>query len=401
MNRTASVSAALLFLPLLGGSAAAKPKVSGATVGPTVVPETTMFLRNAFDADPTDYIGNFVMQDGVPPIPDESNAAPLTCSRFVTWAAKDGGGVHYTETFAATASASLKVGVPPFAAGSASAQAGTEVLIDYTLTKKWVPVVSDPAGFSACCAQYPSECKPWYVGEFIGGTGKIYYAKSSSSKGGAHVVTTQVGADVLVSGGKEWVRGFEFPNEVAFAFKLRRSPIRDSSAGNPVADAWDGVQKPTGPEGEYFVGTSPVTNAESVSREQARLDAMKQAVMWCSSTYTYSNSGSQTAYGNAAAMQSTGTVEHVDWETAAGGTLKELRDVAWKVDSRVGEMGDPQVAVRGLFLLPAASIPACRVAPGTRSDAPPSGSVTPSGTVAPSGTALPSGTAAPAPAPKR
>src|SRR5690606_28233425 len=91
LMRSSLLLGALVLISACGpGKNAYKPDV-----GPTVVAPQNTFLRNAFDTDPSFYIGRFVPRDSG--TIDESSAMQLTCSQHVSYRKVDGGGVIYDE----------------------------------------------------------------------------------------------------------------------------------------------------------------------------------------------------------------------------------------------------------------------------------------------------------------
>lgn len=342
----------LLLAPLLLAAKADKPAPS-LPEGPSAVPLSTLVLRNTFDTDPTEYIGAFVMQEGG--VADEARAARLTCSNFVTWKEVGGGDVKMKDVFIASAGAAMKLGVPPVAGVDASAQRSVSLLVEYTSTKKWQSVVEDPAGFASCCANYPDQCRPTYIGEFLGGTGRVYSEVTTSARGKGGGASGTVGGEVVAYGGKQWAYVNEFPNEVAFAFKLKDAPLP-----RPTTDAICGTDwrrnVPNDTRGHWEVAVSDVFPDEAGARADAWDKAALQVAKWCGADVSTIRIGEREDAGDGrettSALGSEGT-----WSVTAAAIVQRMRLVCSEPEKAAGPRGW-DYKLPGLYLLPQAQVSA-------------------------------------------
>lgn len=201
-------SRALLFPLLLVLCGGKKPDALTTGVGPSISPPSDVFLRNAFDTDPSRYIGRFI-KDGVI-APDESSASKKTCSQYVKFVKVGGGEVKYDELFTVSSAASLKLGVPPIVSLGAGYEGASVVRVTYTLTNKIIGDIEDPEAFESCCKVAPDQCTQRYVGEFLEGTGSVWFANSTGAGGKLGAAGTVNGVPVQgaieVSHGMSWRR---------------------------------------------------------------------------------------------------------------------------------------------------------------------------------------------------
>ncbi len=268
---------ALCVSACTSGQAAPKPLVPEST-GPTATAPKTLFLRNAFDTDPSLYLGRFIPDGTALDQIDESRGMQTQCSRHIQYKSVGGGGVLYDELYNASSGASISAQIPQVATISAGASTGRTVRVKYTIDQKMISYIADPDKYAACCARAPDQCPAEYIGEFVSGTGAIYY--TSGVEAGAKLKVDPPGLNVEifpkleVKHGQSWSRGIVFQEPVYFGFKLY-----PNAAGAPD---WDCASEsvPLSSLGYYFVGVSPVVADEAKARDDAMLNARKQVVQF-------------------------------------------------------------------------------------------------------------------------
>lgn len=338
---------------LLGAAAlllAAKRPEIPSTIGPSVAPMANVYLRNAFDTDPSRLVGRFV-PDGLATL-DDSNGSKKACSQFVSHTVVGGGNMKFDEVYAASTQATLNLGFPPVAGLNASGGAQSLVRVTYTLAHKMVSDIEDPAGFEACCKKAPDQCTGRYLGEFLEGTGAVWQMVEAGGKGKAGVLTPQVSGKLEVSRGVSWRQAFEFSEPVYFAFKTTDTGW---NAG-PVASgcgAWTDAP-PLSSQGHYFVGISERVGSDRLSREQAMLDARRQVVQWVSSEISEGRVRKDVTEGALGALRSKMTEEGFLQESASG-VAAYVKDQNWCAKPGPGD-GTTQAWV--LAFLPNAEVAA-------------------------------------------
>ena len=137
----------LTLLVLLAGCGPGKTSPVPKTM--SMAPNSNVHLRNAFDMDPSTYLGRFV-PDGQTAL-DETAAMPLTCSQHITHRRVEGGGVRMTELLEISADASARLGIPIIASASGSGSSKQIVRVSYELTGKLIAEIADPNAFEDCC----------------------------------------------------------------------------------------------------------------------------------------------------------------------------------------------------------------------------------------------------------
>lgn len=323
---------------------------------PTVVPSSGLYLRNSMDEDPTEYIGGFLLKPGE--TPDESKASKLRCSSYVSYKEVGAGGGTKTALFTASTEAAMSLGVPPLVSARGDYEKSTVVLVQYKETKKWQAKVEDPGGFQDCCAKYPDQCRDQFIGDFIGGTGGIYVQVAKGGGGSVTAISPQVAGRVTLNDGREFGLAYEFPNEVAFAFKLKDAP-RSTAADmrDPVCDTDWRHQAPPSQRGHWEVAVSDVFGDEAGARDNARDHAAVATAKWLSSQVSTSGGGSRTSSGGTSMRSDISSSN--SWTTESAAAINYLDLVCTKVEK--GFSGDvPQYKVTGLFLLPADEVEAAQ-----------------------------------------
>lgn len=269
-------SLALLVL-VSSAQAAPKPKPAPPT-GPALAATKSLYLRSAFDTDPSLYLGRFIPDGTLKGDLDESRGMQTQCSRHIQYKTVGGGDVAYDELYTASTGASISAQIPQVATISAGVSTGTTVRVSYRMTEKLVSFISDPDKYAACCARAPDQCPAEYIGEFVSGTGAVYYANGldvgAKVKVEPSVVKSELFPKLEVKHGQSWSRGIVFENPVFFGFKLYPNPAKPPD--------WDCASEsvPLSSLGYYFVGVSPQVGDEAKARDDAMFNARKRVVQF-------------------------------------------------------------------------------------------------------------------------
>ncbi len=335
-----------LCLVLFATAAEAKPPAVAVTQA-TPPDMSGLILRAAPDTDPTEYMGGFVMEEG---FPDETAATKLQCSSYVSYKEVDAGANETSDYFAVSASLAAKLGFPPLLM-SGGMDSGATMLVAYTHTKTWQAKVADPGGFSQCCATYPGECREYYIGDFIGGTGRVYMEQVMDAKGKALVVSPVGTADVKASGGKNWVFTKEFKNEVAFAYKLKKAPLNNATTvEDPICKTdWEN-NPPNDMRGHWESAVSDVYVDLAGAKANGYDHAAAQVAKWCGIDVSVEGSGSRTDSSGTSAPSSTITGGS-SWSATSAAIVKQLRTVCTRTETADSPRG-VMYRYRGLYLLP-------------------------------------------------
>ncbi len=345
-------AALALCLVLLPGLATAKRKdkkrdrdPTEQGVGPTVQPSKDIYLRSAFDTDPSTYIGRFLPEGGVV---DESSSVSTRCSEHIGYRSVGGGNVQYDELFEASTQAAIKVGMPDVLGVGLGASGGRVVRIQYQLAQKMVAEIEDPAAFEACCQAAPDQCTSRYVAEFFEGTGAVYYALGVEGSVEVSTVAEGIVGGIDVGHGMAWARSIEFPEPVYFAMKTAPNPYTGASPVEPGCGDWVD-QPPRSSLGQYFVGLSDPLPSERAAREAALLDARLQVVRWVEQSLESASSSSTSTSGElgdlSVQLQQQGAVE-----AASGGVASYVKDQNWCVKALPTPAGYTHVAYVLAFL---------------------------------------------------
>lgn len=288
------------------------PKAPGPQA-PSMAPSSNVYLRNSFDTDPSGYLGRF-LPAGLKDL-DESNGMTMACSEHISWKFIDGGGVKMTEVLNASTAVSARMGVPLIAKGKGSVSSTNSARVSYTLTGKMVSVIDDPSAFAACCKAQPDQCSDRIVGEFLQGTGSVYFEASREAALAAQGKdpSSMAGGDMAFSHGSAWQRAAEFPNPVYFAFKVTPTPYTQQA----VSTCEDWVESPPEAEGGlHVVGHSKAVKTEQAARRKAMNNAQNQA-------------GRATGLGaQAMANGTTIGVQEKDWCVEQTGSADKIRYTA-------------------------------------------------------------------------
>lgn len=351
MNRTLIL--ALFAVPVAALAGSGSPLPSTVSQTPTAANLKDFYLRSVPDDDPSEYIGAFVMDSSL--TPDENNATKTRCSSFVSYKMVGTGDVVTTNYFKSSVGGALKFGIPPIAFGKASADAEATLLVNYTAKQKWQAKVADPGGFEDCCANYPGSCAKYYIGDFTTGTGKVYYSTGLDAKGDVSVFTPAGAGTAAAYGGKQWSFARELPNEVAFAFQLKLSPLKEGlQASDPMCNSNWKQNCPQDGRGQWFCTVSDVMQDEAGVRANVVDKANVAVATWCESTVSSSRSGGRTDSGTGIGLKSDIGASST-WDAASTAAVRRLREVCTDVETAGTPRGTDYKAY-GAYLLPSAEV---------------------------------------------
>ena len=323
-----TTAAAVVLVGCSGGPRSVD--VGSRGIGPTLTPVRNVYLRTTgFDTDPSAYMGRFVA-DGTPPGEvDESGAMKLACSEFYS-VRKVGSAGGYDEVVQANTQAAASMSAPMGGAGI-DGRASRFARVKFELTEKWIADVEDPSGLQACCAA-PDQCTEFVIGEFLAGTGSVFYADASvvDLRGAAGM------ADIEIKDGIAWRRSIHFERPVFFAFKLTRSVVDPKGAAAVAAD-WD-VNVPRSSRGVYFVGVSDWIGSERVARDEAMLDARRQLIRYLGEQISQGSVRVEQLGGDVRALEAA-MADETRLERASEGVARFLKDEKWKPEDTQGPDG--------------------------------------------------------------
>lgn len=313
-------------------------------------------VRASFDTDPSVYVGRFFKpgeQDLV-----ESSAMELTCSKYISPREVSAGGVERDEYLRASTSAAANLGIPPALSASLDASRDVLVRVHYTETMKIQYQIDDADEFEACCTAAPDQCTDRYIGEFIGGAGRVWYAIGSAAELSAEGLTTDAVGDVEVKDGRVWKAGVTFRSPVYFAFTVADNVHRDdagiasltSGACDDPALTWDN-RPPRTSQGQYFIGLSQLLPDEQSARDDALRNARSQAVRWVEEFVQYSG-GSANDWETDGRSPSGAIVGGSATGTAATGIAERVKDVAWCREQVLRPTGGYDHLARVLVFMP-------------------------------------------------
>ena len=336
---TVSLAALLLALSMVPLDSEAKRKKDRvppelmAVVERVSTGRANFFLRNAFDTDPSDYLGRFVPEGTSTLDVDDSASMQTACGKLISYKTVGGGGVQYDEYFNASTNVSASLGIPLLNAtgvelgGNVGYGGGSVVRVRYTLTNKMVATIDDPDAFAECCDEGPGRCTGLYLGEFLEGTGELFHFSGSGTdvRAGAGAKGVQLGVEV--KDGVSWSRAIAFPNPVYFAFKTTTAHIEPLP--EPCGTWTD--QIPQHARGMYFVGLSEIVDSERIARDQALRDARTQVIRHVGEAITTGTIEIRSTSG--AVGDLTSRLDQDDFvEAAAQGVAEFVKDRAWCVE---------------------------------------------------------------------
>lgn len=293
------------------------------------------FLRNAFDTDPSPYLGRFVPDGTSPGAIDDASAMQTSCSQHISYTKVGGGGVQYDEYFNASTIVSANLGLPLLSAAGIDIGAdvghgsGSIVRVRYTMNSKMVATIDDPDAFAECCEDGPGKCTGLFLGEFLEGSGEVLHFTSSGTnvRAGVGVRGVELGADV--KDGVTWQRAISFPNPVYFAFKTTTVPADLVQTFDDCGD-WT-TRVPESNRGMYFVGLSEVQDSERLARDQARRDARVQVVQYLGEVIQTGSVETRSTSGSAANLSSSLDQEDIV-QAASTGIAELVKDRSWCIE---------------------------------------------------------------------
>ena len=294
---------------------------------------SNFFVRNAFDTDPSPYLGRFVDEETPALNIDDTSAMQTACSDMISYAEVGGGGVQYDEYFNASTNVAASLGIPLLSATGFEAGAkvgysgGSVVRVRYTLTRKMIATIDDPEEFAECCEEGPGRCTNLYLGEFIEGTGELYHYTGSGTgvRAGAGARGVEVGVEV--KDGVAWSRSISFPNPVFFAFKTTQNVV--PPLPEPCGP-WT-EQIPNHSRGMYFVGLSEIVDSERLARDQSMRDARAQVIRHVGEAI--STGAIEIRSTGGAIGDLTSRLDQEDFvEAAAEGVAEFVKDRAWCIE---------------------------------------------------------------------
>ena len=318
------------------------------------------YIRASFDTDPSAYVGRFIT-DGEQDI-SEARAMELTCSSYITPKVVDAGGTIRDEYFAASSSAAGNLGIPPVFQMSAEGESATLVRVQYTEVYKMQYEIADAAGYKTCCLAAPGQCTDHFVGEFLAGTGSIFYSVGTDADLEAQGVGADVLGDLEVKDGRYWKSSIEFAKPVYFAFQVADNLFRGDAAGQEFASGrcsdpsvtWDDVSPQSG-LGMYFVGVSQTFDSEASARDDALGNAKQQALRWYQESIATINTATTNSSGTGAQMDSTVDTT-ASQQSQAAGVVRQLAAQAWCDDNFQRPTGGTDYRYKVLTFMPNGAI---------------------------------------------
>ncbi len=340
------------------------PAYAGKKDKPVITPPATVFLRSAYDMDPSSYLGRFVKAGTPPGQLDESSTFVTECSAFVKPKIVDAGEVFYDEFFNASVAARVSAGIQSIASVSAEASSAGVMRAKYTLYQKMQGEITDPAGFNACCKKAPDMCSDRYIAEFLKGAGATYVGTQKDKKLKVEVTPGSPipGLDVSVFPKLEvdtemaWYRGTTFSKPVYFAFKTSEVNLQE---GFKACGDWQDAP-PKSSLGQYFVGVAPMADGEATGRDLAMDSARLQTVKFLGEQIATGSLRVDTVSGSGAGVASTLSQQGTT-ERAAAGIAAYVKDEAWCVVPVTNAKGN-YTQVKVLAFLPNASVQAAATA---------------------------------------
>ncbi|GEM_PF-6495041 len=313
---------------------------------PNLVPSTSWVLMDTPLADPSPYVGRFLPDDGEPSL---GSAFKTACSAFITGAEQASQG-RFSERLAASSGFVVKKGEQDLGRDVLDKGTTTVLHVEADLAALTVGDIADPAGFRDCCLQAEDQCSSRYLGAFIKGTGWVEYAFDEDGvmdKSG----DPYIGDDsVSIRHGMAWRRATDF-DDAYFAFEAHSARVPD-----PPWASWscDSPDPPHDPMGEFFVGESPMVDALSVAKDQARADARTQVVEWLGERIR-TGSITLTLTGGDVSDLTTGLADAKAVERAASAVAAFVKDKKYACVEPI-QRGDPLghgYQVKVLMMLPA------------------------------------------------
>ena len=345
-----------LALTLIAGTLSLAAWAGATSNTATFSAAPNVFLRSSYDTDPSNYLGRFVADSTVEA--DDSATAESVCRQYIQPDVKDAGEVFYDEFFNATNAASLTAGLQKIISIGASVSNSKTVRVRYTLTKKMIARITDPAAYDACCKAAPDQCTKRYIGEYLMGTGATYIGaeKARGMKAGIKAGIGIPGLDVNifpeleVTNEQAWYRGTTFTKPVYFAFKLT-DRLTGGDLSSICSTDWE-AQVPRTSEGQWFVAKSGRTDSEATARKVAMQTAREQVVNYLGEQITTGSVKVESLGASGGAVQTSLSQEDVV-QRASSGIASLVKDQCWK-DRKEAAADRDYYSASVLVLLPAA-----------------------------------------------
>ncbi len=255
-----------------------RPELDQIQTGATLAgPREGVFLRAAFDDDPSMYLGRFIAEGVEGDAIDENRAVRTSCSQHISYRevrAQGNFDEYYNSSTSVQASMGVDAAAGPGGQANLDHQRGTEIRVNYELNRRLIAEIEDYDAFTDCCESTVGGCSGYYIGEFWGGTGTVYQVAGRSTDlsggGSGGNAAVQAGGDLDVADGWAWRRAMTF-DDVYFAFRIMDVGIGGCS--------WVDTP-PRSDEGYYFVGISPPAATQDMARTFAMRNARTQVVQY-------------------------------------------------------------------------------------------------------------------------
>ncbi len=241
-------------------------------------PPQNVFIRASFDDNPRSFVGRFV-PDQLPRAEiDENRAAKTRCSEFIKIEEVNASG-SFDSTYNGSNAVSANLGVVPIASAELTKSSEGVLRVKYTLKKKMRANVEDTAGLDRCCKAASDQCAKQFIGEFWYGSGSIYQVISSALAVEASGAAKNISGALDIKDDVAWKQLTEF-QDVYFAFRTNETGLGAGVTALGANDCtWANVL-PTSLDGQYFVGVSQPLADQALSRDDAMINARKQAVKY-------------------------------------------------------------------------------------------------------------------------
>lgn len=254
-------------------------------------PRKNVFLRASFDQDPRHLVGRFMRVGSDESDLDENRSVQSKCTKYVQ-SREVRANQRVVEMF--NSSNDVKVGLGfnpakfagleknpyvPEVGADVGNQKGSDLVVDYTVTRKLISEVTDPEAFEKCCDSDSRACSNLYIGEFLAGSGSVYVRSGRVTDVGVDAGMKGVSADVKVHDGWSWTKSTSFEDSF-FAFRVYDTYL--------IPENWT-HEIPERAGGQFFVGISPEVATEDIARDIAMRHARQQAIKYLGTTISTSS----------------------------------------------------------------------------------------------------------------
>lgn len=180
-------------------------------------------------------------------------------------------------------------------------------------------------------------------------------------------------------GGRDWYSSREFKREVAFAFKLKASPVATSAAfEDPICGTDWQNNVPNDTRGHWEDAVSDMFPDLAGAKDNSWDHAARQVAKWCGASVDTSSGGSRSDKGDGRSGSAT-ILSASEYSVFADAVVKRMRRVCGKEETAESPRG-LQYRYRGLYVLPADQVDGvCEEAKATAGSdgAPPPGATGP------------------------